>query len=41
VYEDSVRQHHEMLEMAAYKNSIANTLWKELKQIKRAIKNSK
>ena len=41
VYEDSVRRHHEMLEMAAYKDSIANTLWKESKQIKRAIKNSK
>lgn len=41
VYEDSVRRHHEILEVAAYKDSIANTLWKELKQIKRAIKNSK
>lgn len=41
VYEDSVRRHHEMLEMAAYKDSIANTLWKGSKQIKRAIKNSK
>ena len=41
VYENSVRRHHEMLEMAAYKDSIANTFWKESKQIKRAIKNSK
>lgn len=41
VYEDSVRRHHEILEVAAYKDSIANTLWKESKQIKRAIKNSK
>mgnify|MGYP004659937019 CR=1 FL=1 len=41
VYEDSVRRHHEMLEMATYKDSVANTLWKESKQIKRAIKNSK
>lgn len=41
VYEDSVRRHHEILEVAAYKDCIANTLWKELKQIKRAIKNSK
>ena len=32
VYEDSVRRHHEILEVAAYKDSIANTLWKELKQ---------
>lgn len=38
VYEDSVRRHHEILEVAAYKDSIANTLWKELKQIKKAIK---
>lgn len=38
VYEDSVRRYHEILEVAAYKDSIANTLWKELKQIKRAIK---
>lgn len=41
VYEDSVRRHNEILEVAAYKDSIANTLWKESKQIKRAIKNSK
>ena len=26
VYEDSVRRHHEILEVAAYKDSIANTL---------------
>lgn len=28
VYEDSVRRHHKMLEMAAYKDSIANTFGK-------------
>lgn len=38
VYDDSVRRHHEILEVAAYKDSIANTLWKESKQIKRTIK---
>ena len=27
VYEDSVRRHHEMLEMATYKDSMANKLW--------------
>ena len=41
VYDDSIRRHHEMFEMAAYKDSIANTLWKESKKIKRAIKNPK
>ena len=41
LYEDSVRRHHEILEVAAYKDSITNTLWKGSKQIKRAIKNSK
>ena len=35
LYEDSVRWHHEMLEMAAYKDSIANTLWKGSKQIRK------
>ena len=29
VYEDSVRRHHEMIEMAAYKDSIANKLLEE------------
>ena len=41
VYDDSIRRHHEMFEMAAYKDSIANTLWKESKKIKRAIKKTK
>ena len=40
-YEDSVRYHYEMVEMAAYKDSIANKLWQESKSIKRAIKSSK
>ena len=40
-YEDSIRHHHEMVEMAAYKDSIANKLLQESKSIKRAIKSSK
>ena len=40
-YEDSIRHHHEMVEMAAYKDSIANKLLQELNRIKRAIKSSK
>ena len=40
-YEDSVRHHYEMVEMAAYKDSIAKRLWQESNDIKRAIKNSK
>ena len=40
-YEDSIRHHHEMVEMAAYKDSIANKLLKESNRIKRAIKSSK
>lgn len=40
-YEDSVRHHYEMVEMAAYKDSIANKLLQESKSIKRAIKSSK
>ena len=38
VYEDSIRRHHEMVEMAAYKDSVAHKLWKESSQIKKAIK---
>ena len=41
IYEDSIRRHHEMVEMAAYKDSIAHKLWKESSQIKRAIKSTK
>ena len=40
-YEDSIRHHHEMVEMAAYKDSIANKLLQESLRIKRAIKSSK
>ena len=39
--EDSIRHHHEMVEMAAYKDSIANKLLQESNRIKRAIKSSK
>ena len=41
VYEDSIRRHHEMLEMAAYKDSMANKLWEESKGIKRLLENRK
>ena len=40
-YEDSIRHHHEMVEMAAYKDSIANKLLQESHRIKRTIKSSK
>ena len=40
-YEDSIRHHHEMVEMAAYKDSIANELLQESNRIKRAMKSSK
>ena len=40
-YEDSIRHHHEMVEMAAYKDSIANKLLQESHRIKRAMKSSK
>ena len=33
-YEDSVRHHYEMIEIAAYKDSIANRLLRESKEIK-------
>ena len=41
VYEDSIRHHHEMVKMAAYKDSIANKLWEESKGIKRILGNRK
>ena len=40
VYEDSVRHHHEMIRMAVYKDSVANKLWEESKNIKRAIEST-
>ena len=39
-YEDSIRHHHEMVEMATYKDSIANKLLQESNRIKRAMKSS-
>lgn len=41
VYEDSIRHYHEMVEMATYKDSIANKLLQESNRIKRAMKSSK
>lgn len=41
VYEDSIRHHHEMVEMAAYKDSIANKLMKESANIRRTINSPK
>ena len=38
VYEDSVRQHYEMIEMAAYKDSLAKQLSKEANDIKERLK---
>ena len=40
-YEDSIRHHHEMVEMATYKDSIANKLLQGSNRIKRAMKSSK
>ena len=40
-YEDSVRHHYEMVEMAAYKDSIANQLMKESNGIKRMLESRK
>ena len=40
-YEDSIRHHHEIVEMATYKDSIANKLLQESNRIKRAMKSSK
>ena len=36
-YEDSIRYHNEMLQMAAIKDSIANSLFKEANEIKKKI----
>ena len=40
VYEDSIRRHHERVEMAAYKDSIANHILKEADALKQIIKNN-
>ena len=37
VYEDSIRYHNEMIEIAAIKDSIANSLFKEANEIKKKI----
>ncbi|MEH2892966.1 hypothetical protein V7T85_15805 [Segatella copri] len=37
IYEDSVRYHNEMIQMAAIKDSIANSLFKEANEIKKRI----
>ena len=37
VYEDSVRHHYEMIQMAAFKDSVANRLFKEANEIKKSI----
>ena len=37
IYEDSIRYHNEMIQMAAIKDSIANSLFKEAKEIKKKI----
>ena len=39
VYEDSIRRHYEMVEMAAYKDSVATKLLEESKDIKRILEN--
>lgn len=37
IYEDSIRYHNEMIQMAAIKDSIANSLFKEANEIKQEI----
>ena len=37
IYEDSIRYHNEMIQMAAIKDSIANSLFKEANEIKKRI----
>ena len=37
IYEDSIRYHNEMIQMAAIKDSIANSLFKEANEIKKKI----
>ena len=41
VYEDSVRRHYEMVEMAAYKDSVAKKLFHEANVIKQTLKKEK
>ena len=36
-YEDSIRYHNEMIQMEAIKDSIANSLFKEVIEIKKKI----
>ena len=38
VYEDSVRRHHEMVELSAYKDCVASVLKKEVEEIKKIIR---
>ena len=38
-HEDSIRRHYEMVEMAAYKDSVATKLLEESKDIKRTLEN--
>ena len=40
-YEDSIRYHNEMIQMAAIKDSIANSLFKEANEIKKKINQNK
>ena len=40
-YEDSVRHHYEMIEMAAYKDSVARQLFDESNRIKTQLKREK
>ena len=37
-YENSIRYHNEMIQMAAFKDSIANSLFKEVNEIKKKSK---
>ena len=37
IYEDSIRYHNEMIQMAAIKDSMANSLFKEVNEIKKKI----
>ena len=37
IYEDSIRYHNEMIQMAAFKDSMANSLFKEANEIKKKI----
>lgn len=41
IYEDSIRYHNEMIQMAAIKDSMANSLFKEANEIKKKINQKK